>query len=491
MRWSLPMVTPRAQSRVVISFGPFNLIPSERLLTKADKPVELGARALDILLILVSRANEVIGKKELLHLAWPGVVVQEVSLRFHVASLRKVLGDGESGAQYISTLPGRGYCFTASVSRSSDLGGTSVETAAGFGSPLLPCRSIGMIGRDDDVTKLSARLKATRFVTIVGAAGIGKTRLAAAIGQQFKSDLANTAFLVDLSTVSDPKLVPAAVASMLGVSVPSGHATLGLITCLLNRRMLLILDTCEHLVEAVAALASRIFAAAPEVYILATSREALQAEGEHVYRLEPLECPPEEIEPSAAVAQTFPAIQLFVERALTSGARLDFSDTEAATVASMCRKLGGVALAIELAARRVDAYGLDQTAALLGQRVTLLWSGPRSAPPRQRTLHAAFDWSYGLLSEIERGVLRRLAALDGYFTLEAAVEVASCATLDRGEALSAIGSLVTKSMVATRPIGATMRYRLFDTTRTYALGVGTDKHKQIDLVVGQPSLPAP
>jgi predicted ATPase/DNA-binding winged helix-turn-helix (wHTH) protein len=481
------MMMPRVQSRDVISFGPFDLVPSERLLTKANERVELGARALDILLILVSRANEVIRKTELLDLAWPGVVVQEVSLRFHVASLRKALGDGVGGARYISTLPGRGYCFVAPVSRSGDLGRAAAKAAVGFGLGARACRSMGMIGRDDDVVKLSARLEATRFVTIFGAAGVGKTRLAAAIGYQFKNDLADAVLFVDLSTVSDPNLVPAAIASMLGVSVPSGDAALALITYLLDKQMLLILDTCEHLVEAVAALACRIFATAPEVYILVTSREALHAEGEHVYRLQPLECPPEEIKPNAAVAQTFPAIQLFFERALASGARLDFSDSEAATVASMCRKLGGVALAIELAARRVAVYGLYQTAALLDQRVTLLWSGPRSAPPRQRTLHAAFDWSYGLLSEIERAVLRRLAALDGYFTLDAAVEVATSATFDRRIALSAISSLVTKSMVATRPAGATMRYRLFDTTRAYAMEVGADQHKRTDLIVRQAS----
>jgi predicted ATPase len=276
----------------------------------------------------------------------------------------------------------------------------------------------------------------------------------------------------------------ATVASALGLSVPPANPTLSLIAHLVDRRMLLILDTCEHIVEAVAAFAARIFATAPEVYILATSREALQVEGEHVYRLEPLECPPEEVEQNALVARKFPAIQLFVERALASGAQLDFSDAEAATVVSMCRKLDGVALAIELAARRVEAYGLHQTAALLDQRVTLLWSGPRSAPPRQRTLHAALDWSYRLLSEVERAVLRRLAVLDGYFTLEVAVEVATSATHDRMVALGAISNLVTKSMVATHPSGATMRYRLLDTTRAYALEMSADEHERTDLAVG-------
>jgi predicted ATPase len=237
-------------------------------------------------------------------------------------------------------------------------------------------------------------------------------------------------------------------------------------------RILLILDTCEHLIDAVAALASRIFAEAPQVHILATSRESLRVEAEQIYRLDPLVCPPEEAVVTASIAQTFPATQLFVERAAASGARLKLDDAEAAIVASICRRLDGVALAIELAARRVETFGLEQTAALLDQRLTLLWVGPRTAPPRQRTLQATLDWSYGLLSEIERTILRRLAIFVGYFTLDAALAVAASAEVDHTTVFGAIDSLCSKSMVTTAPVGAMMRYRLLDTTRTYALGIG-------------------
>ena len=211
--------------------------------------------------------------------------------------------------------------------------------------------------------------------------------------------------------------------------------------------------------------------AAPQVHILATSREALRIEGEHVYRLDALACPPDAPGLTAAAVQQFPATQLFVERAVASGARLDLSDAEAPIVADICRKLDGVALAIELAARRVESYGLQQTAALLDQRLTLLWLGSRTAPPRQKTMQATLDWSYELLSELERAVLRRLAIFVGHFTLDAALEVVTSATLDRSAVFGAIDSLVAKSMVATRPIGAMMRYRLLDTTRAYALEI--------------------
>ena len=236
---------------------------------------------------------------------------------------------------------------------------------------------------------------------------------------------------------------------MLGLAVQSRDATPSLIAYLRNKRIFLILDTCEHLIEAIATLASQIFTAAPQVHILATSREALQVEGEHIYRLDPLASPPDDLDLTAAVARTFSAPQLFVERAAASGARLEFNDAEAAIVVGICRRLDGVALAIELAARRVGAYGLQQTAALLDQRLTLLWLGSRTAPPRQKTLHATLDWSYGLLSELERIVLRRLAVFVGHFTLDAALAVVTSASVDRSLVFGAIDSLVAKSMVAT------------------------------------------
>ena len=482
------MMTATALAREVISFGPFSLVTSERLLTREGAPVELSARALDILIALLSRPNEVVSKTDLLAQVWPDVTVEEGSLRFHIVNLRKALGDGKDGARYVTTLTGRGYCFVAPISRSSDRGqvlqGKALAAAAvGFPHANLPGRLIGMVGRDDDVLKLSARLNAARFVTIVGSGGVGKTTVAVAVGHHLIEAFSGAVLFVDLGMLNDPDLVATAVASMLGLSVQSADAAPSLIAYLRDKRIFLILDTCEHLIDAVAALASSIFNAAPQVHILATSRETLQVEGEHVYRLDPLACPPDDTGITAAVAQTFPAPKLFVERAVANGAHLDFSDAEAAIVVGICRKLDGVALAIELAARRVEAYGLHQTAALLDQRLTLLWVGPRTAPPRQKTLHATLDWSYGLLSETERQVLRRLAIFVGHFTLDAALAVVTSATLDQAVIFGAIDSLVAKSMVAPRPIGAMMRYRLLDTTRAYALEMSIGDSEIADLAV--------
>ncbi len=477
------MAGPTDQPRDVLSFGPFRLAVSERLLTKDGAPVELGARTLDALIALASRPNEIVSKRDLLAQVWPDVVVEEGSLRFHIAALRKALGDGEGGARYITTAAGRGYCFVAPVSRSRDQDNAREASIASFPHANLPGRLTRMVGRDDDVLNLSTRLAAARFVSIVGVGGVGKTTVAVAVGHHLVDAFTGAVLFADLGMLSDPGLVATTVASLLGLAVQSDDATPSLIAYLRDKRILLILDTCEHLIEAVAALASKIFMAAPQVHILATSREALRVEGEHVYRLDPLACPPDDAGLTAAATQAFPATQLFVERALASGARLDLGDAEAAIVVAICRKLDGVVLAIELAARRVEAYGLQQTAALLDQRLTLLWLGPRTAPSRQRTLQATLDWSYGLLSELERVVLRRLAVFVGHFTLDAALAVVTSATVDQARIFDAIDSLVAKSMVATRPIGAMMRYRLLDTTRAYVIESGIDDAELGDLAV--------
>jgi predicted ATPase/DNA-binding winged helix-turn-helix (wHTH) protein len=460
---------PEAQIADVLSFGPFTLVASERLLTMGGTPVQLGGRTLDILIALVTHPNQPIGKRDLMAQVWPDVTVGEGSLRFHIAGLRKALGDGKDGARYIATLAGRGYCFVAPVSRSRDAGPSPAPVATVYPPANVPSRLGRMVGRADGILMLSTQLAATRFVTIVGAGGVGKTTIAVAVGHDLMKAFAGAVLFVDLGALNDPKLVATALASTLGLSVQSADPTPGLIAYLRDKRILLILDNCEHLIETVAALAVQIFLAAPQTHILATSREPLRVEGEHVYRLAPLAFPPDEPGLTAADALTFPAVQLFVERAAASGALLELSDSNAAIVAGICRKLDGIALAIELAAGRVEAYGLEQTAALLEERLSLLWLGQRTAPRRQQTLKATLDWSYGLLSEPEQWVLRQLAVFVANFTLEAARAVLTSATLDQAGVLGAIDSLVAKSLVASDGSAAARRWRLLESIRAYAL----------------------
>jgi predicted ATPase/DNA-binding winged helix-turn-helix (wHTH) protein len=468
------MTEPAAQTKDLISFGPFRLDASERLLTKDGAVVELGARTLDTLIALVSCRNEIISKRDLMARVWPDVTVEEGSLRFHIASLRKALGDGKQGARYITTLAGRGYCFVAPIERSSDRNSARAAAADNFPRVNLPNRLLRMVGRADGILEVSHRLTHSRFVTIIGPGGAGKTTLAVTVAHDLLGSFDDAVIFVDLGALSDPGLVSTSLALMLGLPVQSDDPSPGVIAHLRGKRMLLILDNCEHVIDTVAPIAADIFLAAPDVHLLATSREALRVEGEQVYKLEPLAFPPDDPGLTASVALTYPAIQLFVERAVASGARLDLSDADAAIVADICRKVEGVALAIELAAGRVGAYGLQQTAMLLDQRLSLLWQGQRTAPARQKTLQATLDWSYGLLSDLERLVLRRLAVFVGLFTIDAALAVVTDARVDQSLLFGAIDSLVAKSMVAARPLGAMMRYRLLDATRAYALEIGAE-----------------
>jgi predicted ATPase/DNA-binding winged helix-turn-helix (wHTH) protein len=469
------------EAKDVVAFGPFTLVASERRLSKDGVTVPLRGRTLDTLIALVVCHGQPIDKRDLIAQVWPDVAVDESSLRFQIARLRQALGDGKDGARYITTLVGRGYCFVAPITQPSEQADAAVPVPDTFLTANVPGRLARMVGRTDGVLKLSSQVVAARFVTIVGAGGVGKTTVAVAVGHYLIKAFAGVVLFVDLGALSDPRLPAASLASMLGLAVQSDDPTPSLIAYLRDKRILLILDNCEHLIEAAAALAARIFIAASQVHILATSREALRVQGEHVHRLEPLAFPPDDPALTAAVALTYPAIQLFIERAAASGARLDLSDADAGTVARICRRLDGVALAIEFAAGRVEAFGLQRTAALLDERLSLLWQGQRTAPPRQQTLKATLDWSYELLTRAEQQLLRHLAVFVGDFTLCAALAVLTSPDVDQMLVLGAIESLVAKSMVATHRGGATMRYRLLDTTRDYVLATRIDAAERVDL----------
>jgi len=456
-----------------LSFGPFSLSIRQRLLAKEGVPIELGARAMDLLIALASAPNKLISKQDLIAWVWPDVIVEEGSLRFHMTGLRKALGDGFDGARYITTIAGRGYCFVAPISRSSP----SREAAADadFRHAILPGRLDRMVGREEDILRLSDKVMVSRMVSIVGVGGVGKTTVATAVAHHLAPTFNGAVLFADFGMLSDPGLVPAGIASMLGLSVGSDDVRPSLLAYLRDKKILLILDTCEHLIDAIADLAANIIEAAPQVYLLATSREALRIEAESVYRLDTLAFAPDDPEISTEAVLSFPATQLFMERAAASGATFDPTESEVRIVASICRKLDGMALALELAARRVETYGLLQTATLLDRHLTLSWTGSRTAPPRQRTLQATLDWSFGLLTEPERIVLRRLAVFVGDFTLDAVLDVLATPSLDQPAIFDAIDTLVAKSLLTTRPLGAMMRYRLLDTTRAYALQCQTDE----------------
>ena len=462
------MMPQYSRAQDVVSFGPFRLYRRQRLLKRDGEPVKLGSRTFDLLLALVDGAGEVVGHKELFARVWPGVFVEDANLRFQVAALRKALGSAEDGLGYLTTIPGRGYCFVAEISREAN--GAEIEDGD------KPVRSVyalppalgRMIGRDDTVQEICAKVTEEGFVTIVGPGGIGKTTVAVSVAHQLLKDFRGAVCFVELSPLSDPRLLAGAVASAFGLAVQTQDPTPELIAHLRGKRLLLVLDGAEHLISEVANLSNRLLGETRELHILTTSREALRAEGERVYRLSPLASPPEKRSLTIAETLAFPAPQLFVARIVSGGYGAELSAEEARLVGDMCRKLGGIALAIELAAGRVEAFGVRQTAILLDRQFALLWPGRRTAPPRHKTLSAALDWSYKLLSDIERAVLRRISVFVGSFTLEAALHVASSPDFKDANLFDAVDGLVAKSLVGADISGSETRYRLLDTTRAYA-----------------------
>src|SRR5580658_9175067 len=451
----------------VASFGLFRLFVSERQLKIGDEPVRLGGRALDTLIALVERAGEVVTQKELLARVWPDVTVEEANLRVHIASLRKALGDGREGARYIVTVTGRGYSFVPPVTFATPQPSQSREAAISNPSQRLPPKLARMIGRDETIRALSAQLMMYRFVSIVGPGGIGKTTVAVSAAHMLSHDFNGAVFFVDLAALTDARLVPTAVARALGLMVQTPDPLRSLLAFIGDRKILLVLDNSEHVIDSVATLAERVVGETPHAHVLTTSREALRVEGEHVHLLYALDCPPEVSGLTAGEALAYPAVQLFMERAAASGHDAVLSDADAPIVAAICRRLDGIALAIELAASRAGSLPIRGIAELLDNRFSLLWRGRRTALPRHQTLHAMLDWSYNLLSPHEKVVLSRLSVFVRDFTLEAARFVAADAEMDEATATEAIASLLAKSLISkSESFGATF-YRLLETTRFF------------------------
>ncbi len=452
-----------------ITFGPFRLIPSQRLLLEGNSPLHVGSRALTILQILVERAGKVVDKRELARLVWPDTFVEEANIRVHVAALRRALGDGQNGARYIVNVPGRGYSFTGSVSFLSEPPkpdrAIAPKTQA---TPALPTSITRLVGRAEAVSKLRAELTRERMVTLVGSAGIGKTSLALAATQSWLSDSGYAAYFVDLATVSDPGSVPAAVASAISASTIYEDIVGAIVRELQDRRILIILDNCEHVIDAAARLCEVLLTGTQHVRLLATSREPLRIAGEWIHRVAALGLPPAGRDLTASEAMTFPSVRLFVERAMANVDTFEFRDQDAAAVADICRRLDGIPLAIEFAAARVDLFDVSSIARRLDDRFALLTRGRRNALPRQQTLRAALDWSCALLSSDEQIALRRLSVFSAYFGVDDAIEVISDDKLPKRSALETLSDLVAKSVVSADVGGHAVTYRLLETTQVYA-----------------------
>jgi predicted ATPase/DNA-binding winged helix-turn-helix (wHTH) protein len=448
------------------SFGPFCVLPHARRLERDGMRTQLGSRAFDILCILISRQGEVVSKAELMEKAWSGLTVEESSLRFHIATLRRVLGDGEGGESYITNVAGRGYCFVAPVNRTASPT-KRTDPVDETPHPNLPPRPTRIIGREKDVLAIADHLANRRFVTLRGPGGIGKTTLAIDLAYGIASRFPDGVRFLDLGSLKEPNLVAVAVASALGLLIPVGDPTQRLIESLRDQQMLLVLDSCEHVIEAVSRLAEQIYGRAPGVSLLATSRESLDAEGESVFELASLGLPPDNVASEAELGK-YSSTRLFMECAVAAGYSADLTAADAEVIGRICRKLDGMPLAIELVASRLSAHGLLEIDELIGGRLRLAWRGRRTALPRHQSLSAALDWSYELIAPEERTLLEYLSIFPGPFTLHGARVLAG--DLDDPDAVPIrLEQLVTKSLVASSPRSAQSSFRLLETTRAYAM----------------------
>lgn len=432
-------------------FGPFELKVAPKTVTRDGEPVVLGSRAVEILLFLVSRAGQLLTNAEIVKHAWPDTYVDDTNLRVHISALRKALGDTKSESRYIANVPGRGYTFIGSVVRLSEPPGKSAAR-----NPQAR-RLSGIYGRERAVDTLLDQMAKARLLTIVGPGGIGKSTLARAVTDQAAAEI----IWVDLAELATGELISTEVASKLEILSRTDDIHAEVASALDGRDIILVLDSCEHVVDEAAIFVEAILSATTSARFVATSREPLRAYGEWVHRLEPLELPAENA--SVLEASRSAAVQLFVERAAAVRGGYELTDEDAYHVGDICRQLDGIALAIELAAARMDRMSAKAVAASLSDRFRVLTRGRRTALLRHQTLRATLDWSYMVLSIEEQSALQQLSIFRGWFSMPAAVAVLAGFDPD-----DLIDNLVSKSLMVIEPGSEGTRFRLLDTTRFYA-----------------------
>ncbi|HVJ43019.1 MAG TPA: winged helix-turn-helix domain-containing protein [Dongiaceae bacterium] len=442
-------------------FGKFRLTPARRQLLKEDDEVLIRSRPFDLLLTLIERRGQVVSKDELFELVWPGRIVEEGNLTVHISTLRKILG-----TETITTVPGQGYRFVVEVREVTSEPRVLPRHVTQLGNIARPLTRL--IGREAAVETISKRLEEYRLVTIVGAGGIGKTRVSIEVAVTLRQQYTGGIWLVDLTDVEKPDTLPGHIAEAMGIELVGDNQQHRLNVALGETTCLIILDSCEHLLRASTMAAEAILRACFGVRILATSREPLRAEGESIHRLGPLTLSPEDDAITGQNIRSFAAADLFIERAAAGDDSFTLTDHTAATVMAICRRLDGIPLAIELAAGRLNSLGLDNLLHRLDDRFDFLTGGRRTALPRHQTLAATLDWSFRLLSPAEAQVLRRLSTFSGGFTIAAAEAVARCDDIEAGgDVVELLSNLVAKSLIAVENGKYATRFRLLNTTKSY------------------------
>jgi predicted ATPase/DNA-binding winged helix-turn-helix (wHTH) protein len=450
---------PPTEPDETLRFDHFELRPAERMLRVRGEPVSVGSRAFDLLLVLAQHHERLVTKQELLDLVWPGLVVEEHNIATQIGNLRKLLG-----ASAITTLPGYGYRLTAT--RQAAPAASTALSSAPRPRHNLPEPRTRFIGREAALADLARLLPSTRLLTLTGIGGCGKTRLALRFAQQQAEAFADGLWFVDLAPLHDAGRVAVACAAVLGLHEEGDIPLMTrLVDHLAARRALLVLDNCEHVIDGVAALVEPLLGAAGDTTVLATSREGLGLSGEQIYPVRSLSMPAADDVASVLGAES---ARVFIDRARLMLPDFDVNTANAAALAVICRRLDGIALALELAAARVPMLPVAEIAARLDDRFRLLTGGGRGLP-RHQTLHAAMQWSYEQLAAPEQRMLRQVSVFAGGWTLQAAAEVAQAS--DEYEALALLTALHDKSLLEVdRDVeGGLPRYRMLETVRQYAL----------------------
>ena len=444
-----------ARSRA-IKFGRFSVLAEERQLLVEGQPAKLGARAFDLLLVLIDQRDRVLAKNELLDSVWPGLVVEENNLQVHISALRKLLGPA-----LIATIPGRGYRFTG-VLDPADAGPPAESTSVVAHN--LPQQFTRFIGREAALAQCAGLLRDVRLLTLTGIGGCGKTRLALRLAQAQLAGFTDGVWFVDLAPIQEAQRVPLALAAVLSVREQVGTPLLEQLAAhLATQRALIVLDNCEHVIDAVAQLVDALLANCGELKLVVTSREGLGVAGEQVFPVRPLSLP---ASADAAALQASEAVQLFIDRARLALPDFSLDQHNAAAIAEICRRLDGIALAIELAAARVKLLAVEEIRARLDDRFRLLTGGNR-ALPRHQTLLTTLQWSHDHLADEEQRLLRQLSVFAGGCTLAAAARIAESA--DEYAVLELLTHLHDKSLlVVDRDAHAPPRYRMLETVRQYA-----------------------
>jgi predicted ATPase/DNA-binding winged helix-turn-helix (wHTH) protein len=460
-----------ASANLVYACEQWEIDLGRRELRSRGIPVPLGSRAFEVVTVLVQSASEFVTKDDLMQRVWPGATVGEGTIHVHISAVRKALG---SDRGLLKTASGRGYRLlgdwmpqrrevTASPVYSALTRTRGTSPANNF--PPVINRLIGRAGAAQFVRDL---VSAYRVVTLTGPGGIGKTALAIKAVRYLLPDFEDGGWLVELASLSDPRLVPSTVASTLGLKLAGEISAESVARAVGERHLLLVLDNCEHVIDVVANLAETLTRLCPRTTIVATSREVLRIDGEAVYRVPPLEVPtPGQAAPNYIME--YSAVELFVARTKALNAGFSPIAEDLASIAAICRHLDGIPLAIELAAASAAALGIAQVSAGLRDRFALLTRGRRTALPRQRTLRATLDWSYELLPDAERRLLRRLSVFAGGFTVDSASAVMADTGLDPAMVTDCIADLVSKSLIVLDPTPGATRWTLLETIRAYAL----------------------